>query len=127
MSQTTVLADQPTGFEGALAFAHTSGLTISRWAKTAIPFGRVVVFKTASGADSCDLPTVTGDVTAGRQLGIAMWDPGKEPNSSLGYAAGQMVQIVRRGFVWMLTETDVTEGNSVFVRFAMVTGSGTNP
>ena len=127
MSQTTVLADQVTGFEGALAYGHAGHNIISRWAKTDIPFGRFVVFKTASGADSCDLPTVTGDITAGRQLGIAVWDPGKEPNSALGYKAGQMVQIVRKGYVWMLTETDVTEGSSVFVRFATVTGSGTAP
>lgn len=127
MSQTVVLADQVTGFEGSLAYGSADHQIISRWAKTAIPFGRFLVFKTASGAESCDLPTVTGDITAGRQLGFGLWDPAKEPNAALGYSAGQMVQILRRGFVWMLTETDVVEGSAVFVRFALATGSGTAP
>lgn len=127
MSQTTVLADVSNGLEGLLAYGNANHLIISRWANTDIPFGRFVVFKTASGADSCDLPSVTTDITAGRQLGIAVYDPAKEPNSANGYKAGQMVQIVRRGYIWMLTETDVTEGNSVFVRFAQVSNTGTNP
>lgn len=127
MSQTVVNADVINGLEGLLAYGRAGELAISRWAKTDIPFGRFVVFKTASGADSCDLPSVTGDITAGRQLGIAVYDPGREPNSANGYKAGQMVQIVRKGYVWMLTETDVAEGNSVFVRFAQVSNTGTNP
>ena len=127
MSQTTVLADVPLALEGSVAYPGAGNLTISRWAKTDMPFGRFVTFKTASGAESCDLPTVTGDVTLGRALGIAVFDPAKEPNSALGYKAGQMVQILRRGYIWMLTETDVAEGSAVFVRFATVTGSGTAP
>lgn len=127
MSQTVVLADVPTAFEGALGYGLGDHMIMSRWAKTAIPFGRFVVFKTASGAESCDLPTLTTDVTAGRQLGFALWDPAKEPNAALGYSAGQMVQVMRRGYCWMNCETACVEGAAVFVRFALVTGSGNTP
>lgn len=126
MSQTTVSTDIPTALEGALVYTPAE-LTISRFAKTAMPFGRVMVWKVASGAESCDLPTLTTDLSSGRQLGIGVWDPAKEPNPALGYNAGQMVQIVRRGYVWMLCETAAQEGDNCFVRFALVSGTGSAP
>jgi hypothetical protein len=123
MSQTTVLADVLAGRHGAVASEYgPTAFLGAKVAKVAIAFGLFVHYKVSDGSPFCNLPAVTGDVTAGRGLGFAIFDPAREPNAALGYAAGDTVSIIRKGHIWLAVEDSAVEGASVFVRFD---GTGT--
>ena len=95
-----------------------SGSDVVTWIATvAIPFG-VLVYESAEGKAA--LPTATGNVTGGR-CGIALWDNSKA--SGVGYEVGDPVRVLVRGRVWVLTEEQLTFGDTLFARFAAGTGT----
>lgn len=128
MSQSSVLSDVPAnGPAGSLHDAYPHTVLGDKVAKTDIPFGRVCVYKTASGSPFADLPTATGEITGGTALGISMWDPVKEqttiPGGTSGkYLAGDPIPLIRKGMVTMDCETACVEGAAVFVRFTTAGG-----
>lgn len=83
----------------------------------ALPAG---VFVTRDAADDAvKVPTTTGEVTASG-VGFTMLNIAREPvadGSTTDHAAGKGVSVVRQGKIWVLTETAMTYGQSVFVRF----------
>lgn len=124
MSQLTVLADVLAGRHGAVASEYGEPAYLgSKVAKVAIAFGLFVHYKVSDGTPFCNIPAATGDVTSGRGLGFAILDTAREPNAALGYAAGDPVNIIRKGHIWLAVEDSAVEGAAVFVRFA--TGTGT--
>lgn len=124
MSQASVLSDVPSlGPEGSLNNAYPHAILGDKIANTDIPFGRVCVYKTASGSPFADLPTATEEITDGTALGISLWDPVLEQQDIPGtatakYLEGQPIAIARKGMVTVLCETTCVEGAPVFVRFA---------
>jgi len=85
-------------------------------ASVEVPAGRVVA---RDGDGTCKLPTSSSDVllgasiylagrTAGTAYGAALWN---------GQANPEGVPILRKGRIWLETETAVTEGDAVYVRF----------
>jgi hypothetical protein len=132
MSQTSYAVDvTDLGPEGSLRNTLPAAIVGGKIAKTDIKFGRLCVYKTASGAPFADLPTATGEITGGTALGVSMWDPVKMqtsiPGSTSGlYAAGEPLPLVKRGRVTVRTEDSCVEGASVFVRFTSDGGSNTD-
>lgn len=132
MSQTSYSVDVPAlGPEGSLNNSAPSDVMGTKIAKTDIKFGRLCVYKTASGSPFADLPTQTGEITAGTALGVSLWDPVKMqtviPGATSGlYAAGEPIALVRKGRVTVNCEVSCVEGASVFVRFTSDGGSNTD-
>lgn len=132
MSQTSYAVDvSQYGPEGSLTNSAFCDIMGTKIAKTDIKFGRLCVYKTASGAPYADLPTLTGEITAGTALGVSLWDPVKEqtsiPGSTSGkYLAGEPIALVRKGRVTVNCEVSCVEGAAVFVRFTSDGGSNTD-
>ena len=85
----------------------------------AIPAG---VFVSRDGADgAAKVPAATGDVTA-TGLGFVMRNLAQEPvsdGSTTENPALKGVSVVARGKIWVETETAMTFGQDVFVRFTV--------
>lgn len=125
MSQTSYQQDPNPGLEGQLVDASPYNEIVTGVAEAAIIFGRFVFRSAAGAADDrppmVDTPALTGDVTGPLLIGVAMSDPTKEAGA--GWAIGDVVRIMRRGRIWMVTEDAVIYGAPVFVRFT-AGGSG---
>lgn len=108
--QTTVASGFAAGRPGKKYDSSFSD-TVTKIAAEAIPFGAWVCFE---GNDNCELPDTEGEVT-GRQGGVALIDPNKQ--SGQGYVAGDAVNVLRRGRVYVLSEeTNIATGDAVYVR-----------
>lgn len=111
MAQTTITANPSSGLEGALA-STLDYQVVSRVAAEAIPVGSFVVL-TATDQDTCELPDAAGEAPSGRGLGVALRHQARE---SADYAAGDQVDILTQGEVWVVAEDAVTAGGGAFVR-----------
>jgi hypothetical protein len=102
-----------TGLPGMLADANIQDVKIdSLIATEALPFGIFVV----TSENECSLPDGGAtDVTNGRG-GIVLRDPAKPTGE--GYEAGDVVPVLRKGRVFVLTEETVTYDDAVYVRYA---------
>lgn len=110
-------ADGPAAGRPGLEYDVAPGDDVVSWiADEAIPFG-LWVSETVEG--HCELPDSTGEVT-GNKGGIALIDPAKA--SGVGYLAGDVVRVKRRGRVWVANEEALAKGDTVFARFG--TGAG---
>jgi len=87
--------------------------TIYLRASETITPGRLVVVSDTDD-EECDLPTATGEVTAGRARGVALID---RQSTSTNYAADDAVRIAVSGDVWVAVEDAVASGGPAFVRF----------
>ena len=114
MAQTSISANPSVGIVGDLASSLAGTTIISRVAAEAIPFGTFVVL-TADDEDTCELPDATGEAAGPRGLGVALRKP---EDTSGAYAAGEVVEIVTVGEVFVATEDAATAGDTAFVRFA---------
>jgi hypothetical protein len=68
----------------------------------------------------CRLPRQATDISA-KFLGISHGDTGL-PYSGNGWPAGSMVSILRRGHIWVVTETAIAEQAQLFCRYAAGAG-----
>jgi len=91
----------------------------SALAQAALEVGSFVTLGTVR--DSCALPDAAGDVTE-TGLGIVERLFLKTDGSNDDYDSGEMVSIVRKGFVWCPVEDSATAGQHPFVR---ITAKGT--
>lgn len=86
-----------------------------------VPFGLGVCAddQAAVSGDRCRLPRQSTDITT-RFLGVAKRDAGLEPNDSgvIGWPNGSRMSIVRRGAVWVVTETALSELAQVYCRYS---------
>lgn len=120
MPQTSMSADPAIALNGELAYPHRPSVTESSIADQAggIPFGCFVTMKTAN---TVDLPTTLAEVTT-TGVGFAFRDQTK-PFDGTGFAVGEDCSILRKGYVYTLTEGPVTKEGAVFARY---TASGGN-
>lgn len=117
MAQTTYSDSPAVGFDGSPVDSGACDF-VSAVAEAEIPFGRLVI--RGSSAGGCKLPDVTGDVTGGNVLGIAVADTSLETadGASYGsYSSGARVKIMRLGRCRVKFESTTATGASVFVRF----------
>jgi hypothetical protein len=84
-----------------------------------IPFGVGVVEdpRAATSGTQCRLPRLTGEITAGTFLGIAVLDTMREANGGNGYPNQSAVVIKEYGRIYVQVEDAVTAGGQVFCRF----------
>jgi hypothetical protein len=97
---------------------------VSRIAAAGLAPGILVI----EGATSmtAESPDASGDIAATAVAGVVLWNPGKQPSLAAGevlYDAGEEVPVLRRGRVWMYTETALSKNAVPFVRY---TASGGN-
>lgn len=97
MSQTAYPNEMAAAIPGMVAQTADHDEYISRVADADVPFGRFVTFD-AADEKVCQLPAVAGDVTDG--FGFATADTSEVQNDD-GYEAGDMVGILRRGYIWV--------------------------
>lgn len=120
MSQTAYQQDPTVALEGQLVDTSFAKDIVTGIAEVAIPFGRFVHRSVAGAADDrppvVDVPRLTGEVTGGTLIGVAMSDVTLEETTT-GWLANETVRIMRSGRIWMIAEDAVTYGAPVFVRF----------
>lgn len=117
MSQTSYSQRFTEALAGMLAAPIDQCVIESKINAAAIPFG---IFVTRDAADdAAKVPTTSGEVTASG-MGFTALILAREPvsdGSTTDAAIGKGVSVVRRGKLWVLTETAMTYGQAVFVRF----------
>lgn len=122
MPQTSILTDPATALPGQIAYpmfprrVHTRNVV----QVGGIAFG-LFVARQADG--KVKLPTTGTEVTATGE-GFALRDPTKE-YSSAGYDNGDLVPVMRSGYVWVETEGAVTEEGAVYARHTANGGNTT--
>lgn len=130
MSQTAVNDVPAQAFEGMVRDTAQVKDIISRLANEAatpfIPFGKAVVKLTADADNQCSLPASATDVTD-RLLGIAIADVSIEEDAAIAfghYKEGDSVPVLRKGRIWVIAETIVTDISlGVFIRHTTPGGS----
>jgi hypothetical protein len=120
MPQTSMIADPLTGRNGSWAYPNRPGIVDSKVVNMSggIPFG---VFVARDSDNKAKLPAAAGAVTT-TGIGISFCDLTKEYDST-GYATGDEIPVVRKGYVLCQVEDAVTEEGAVFAR---ITASGGN-
>jgi hypothetical protein len=109
--QTSISAAPAIGLKGQMATTEGAEFT-SKLALEAIVPGDVVIH---AGDNTCELPDVTGEVTAGTAAGIAVLDPYR---TSADYADGEAVRICTKGEILVdVTVAGSTVGGPVYVIF----------
>jgi hypothetical protein len=108
--QTTVDLAPQLGAAGMMYDSSSFKDVVSCRAQEDIPFGAYVRI---IGGD-CELPDTTGEVTAD-DGGIALHS--QEFATEAGYKAGDIVNVMRVGRVWVTTEDAAAAGASPFIRF----------
>jgi len=109
MSQTTYPDEPAVKFAGLIARPDAEKISVI--ADAAIAFGRFVAIGTTDRA--AKLPTSDAEVVAGH--GFAVADISQEYDAT-GYAHEQMVTVLRRGYVYVVSETATTKHAQVYVR-----------
>lgn len=130
--QTSYSIDIPAvSYPGQLADAAEGKDFLScKAAAAALPYGVFVCQDLANtnGFDdiAAKVPAASTDITnAGKILGVVVADQARaqDPAFSVAtYAQNSVVPVLRKRRIWVLSETAVTDGAPVFVRYA--TGSG---
>lgn len=123
MSQTSYSQRFTEALAGMLACPIENCQIESKINDAVIPAG---VFVSRNAADdACKVPAASGDVTA-TGIGFTCLILAREPvsdGSTSDFAAGKGCSVVSKGKLWVLTETAMTYGQDVYVRY---TASGGN-
>jgi hypothetical protein len=114
--QTSVDASPAVGLAGMPYDSSHFQDVVSCRAQEAIPFGAWVRI---IGSD-CELPDSSGEVTAG-DGGVALATH-NAATGGVGYAAGDIVPVMRVGRVWISTEEAIAVGAQPFIRFTANAG-----
>jgi hypothetical protein len=117
MSQTAYSQRLTEALAGMLATPIEDCLIDSKINAADLPAG---VFVTRDASDeACKVPTTSGEVTASG-IGFTVLNLAHEPpsdGSTVDIPATKGCGVIRRGRIWVLTETAMTYGQAVFVRF----------
>jgi hypothetical protein len=124
MPQTVVQNTPPVAFAGDHAYPELPRSEHSYICDetNGLPAG---IFVTRSAEDAVKLPAASTDVTA-TGVGFVHRDPtwgGTGGTQTVMYAKGDVIAVMRKGYIWCLTEGAVTQEGAVFARF---TASGGN-
>ncbi|MDB4995195.1 MAG: hypothetical protein JWM74_2627 [Myxococcaceae bacterium] len=109
--QTTMTNNPDVGRAGMPYDSSQFQDVVSCRAQEAIPFG---AFVRIVGTD-CELPDSSGEVT-GSDGGVALATQNKATQAG-GYAAGDIVPVMRAGRVWVPAEELIAVGTQPFIRF----------
>lgn len=123
MSQTTVLLTLAAAFAGMMAdTCDASRVTgVQTEASAEIPFG--VMLAKGTGDVDCILPAASGAKLVGVLQHSHSYDPG--PHGELGTTGlkpGAVLNVLRRGRIYVLVETNVAAMDRAFVRYAAGAG-----
>lgn len=120
MAQTTFLDAMVRGREGGIADGRAVKHVESAAAETALVAGKAVQY---SGDPSDPSPRQVSDASAATAIaGVVLYDPMVESASATAeFAVGDVVGVMRKGAVYVVTEDACTPASSVFVR---VTAAG---
>lgn len=121
MSQTSYALNQARAREGMVDYQLMNPVIVSKLASVVIPMGRIVARQGTDTHDQCSLADATGEVT-GQAWGVSILDVAREQSGAGEFPVGWSVPILRRGYIWLLAETDMTQGLVPFVRFASGAG-----
>lgn len=110
--QTSYTQDPVVGQEGLLADSAPH-IIISRKAKEALGFGRLVVFGAGDTEEGCSYPDSAAEIT-NLSWGVTVKDPSKA--SQGGYVTDDDVMILQLGKIWMQAEDALTALTNPFVR-----------
>jgi hypothetical protein len=121
MPQLTIQTDPDIAFEGQIAYPMFPRHVFTHYVSQVggIPFGSAVV--RAAADDLVKLPGLSTDITNLFE-GFAIRQEYLETNTG-GYSNGASLPILRRGYIWVLTEGAVTAESAVFARYAAGTFS----
>lgn len=131
MSQTSYAINIPAvSYPGQIADAGYKDVLSGMAALAAIPYGVLAVIDASNdgGFDNLAIkvPAASADITtAGKAVGVVLADQARAQDPSVAaavYPQNSAVPCLRKGRVWVQSETAVVDGAPVFVRFA--TGSG---
>jgi hypothetical protein len=122
--QTTYPANYDVGIEGQKIEGYPSAIVSGIAEAGAIKVGKVVIYDaTATRNDKAiKAPAVTGDITGPAAYGVTLWDP-TYPFDGGDYKQYASLPVMRKGRIWLKSETAQVKGTNPFVRFA--TGTGT--
>lgn len=83
-----------------------------------VPFGFFVTIKTAGDPPIVELPNATGEITGAAGFGIVIADTSKVLNTDgLGLEDKDECSVLRKGRIWVISETAVTVPVAAFARF----------
>ena len=129
MSQTVHNVSPTHGTEGQIIDGREVISAVVDSTNGVIPFGRALTFKTlpAPGKNAIvELPNATGEITGDNFAGISVRDPTVElpqgSNVFTGFKTGDVISLLRRGRLWVVSEDAVSARVPVFARF--VAGGG---
>jgi hypothetical protein len=119
-AQTSYEYDMTIGLEGQIA-STSPRQVVTRLSEEIVPFGRVMVLGTDKDKQ-CKSPQVNTDLTNGdKVLGISTATATKEDDPTkdfVYYRAKDAVNLLRKGQVYMKTESAIQPGDTVHVRYA---------
>jgi hypothetical protein len=120
MPQTSIAIDPDVAFEGMDAYPMLPRVVMTHYVSQVggIPFGRALV---RAGENTVKLPTTANELT-NTFKGISWRREYSEANSE-GYSNLASLPVLRRGYLWVLTEGPVTEESPVYARFAASGGN----
>jgi hypothetical protein len=120
MPQLSISMDPDVAFEGMDAYPMFSRFIFTHYVAQVggVPFGRFLV---RAGENTVKLPTSASELTNAFK-GVSLRQEYREDNT-VGYANLSSLPVMRRGFIWVLTEGAVTEESPVYARH---TASGGN-
>ena len=90
---------------------------------TAVAVGKFVVYDTTAGQvpNKAMLPSAAVQITGPRRGGFVILDPSRE--GGVDYAALKPTPVMRKGRIWVLTETAIGRRVHPFIRFTVNGGN----
>jgi hypothetical protein len=115
--QTSYSELAPTGRHGLLTEGFYDRYIDTVIPQTIVKVGRFLVADTTVGKvrNAAMLPAATGEVTGPRAMGFTFEDFTREGN--VDYPAFRPIGVVRRGRLWLTSETAQTRWTNPFIRF----------
>jgi hypothetical protein len=111
--------DMTIGLEGQIA-TTVNRTVVSRLSEAIVPFGRVLSLGTDKDTQ-CKLPSLSTDISVENNvLGVSTSTKAKEDDPTKDFAyyrAKDSVNILRKGQVYMKTESDIAPNDTVYVRY----------
>jgi hypothetical protein len=125
MSQTSYSQSPSVAYEGQVDDAREVIDCIVNSTNGAVKFGRAVTFRTlpAPGAvPTIELPDATGEITGEGFAGIVIKDHNVEiadgSTEFSGYTTGQVCSVLRRGRIYVKSESAISSRQQLFARFS---------
>lgn len=87
-----------------------------------IPHGRIVVNKEGGQG----LPSEADQTVAGVSIALAHYQASTQFQGNTGTPSGYPLTLLKNGIIWMLPETNITKGATIYFRHTMNSSPGAN-